>query len=85
LIDQKALSNRSADARWGAATQAQELVLAAQAIESRISALSADTPPAVVRETVTLLRAGAAQMSQLLLELVVLGERLASATSTEGT
>ena len=63
------------DAR-DAALRAQELVLAAKAIESRISALAADTPAAVVEETALLIKAAALQIAAIVHDLIAHGERL---------
>jgi len=72
VVSDPNISRRSAAQEFhGAALQAQDLVLAAQAIEARVSSLSIDVPPAVVRETVSLIRAGSGQMALMLLELMV--------------
>jgi hypothetical protein len=67
----------------GAARRAQDLVLAAQAIESRVSSLSSSASPTTVRETVMLVRASAGQMLGMLLELVAHGERMNLAAAVE--
>lgn len=75
---------RAAQEFQSAAIHAQDMVLAAQAIEARLSSLSIDVPPAVVRETVSLIRAGTGQLALMLLELVARGERLACGLADEG-
>jgi len=78
-------SRRSATQDFqSAALQAQALVLAARAIEARVSSLSVDVPPAVVRETVSLIRAGTGQLALMLLELVASGERIACGLAADG-
>lgn len=60
-----------------AALEAQELVLAARAIESRVSALGPDTPDAVVLETALLIKAAALQIAGIVHALVAHSERMA--------
>jgi hypothetical protein len=60
-----------------AALEAQQLVLAARAIESRVSALSPDTPDAVVLETALLIKAAALQIAGIVHALVAHSERMA--------
>jgi DNA-binding response OmpR family regulator len=52
-----------------AALAAQELLLAARAIEGRVSSLCAEAPASAVRETVQLVRASASQMAIMLMTL----------------
>jgi hypothetical protein len=59
-----------------AALRAQELVLAARAIESRVSALNAGTPESVVEETALLIKAAALQIAGIVHDLIAHGERL---------
>lgn len=61
----------------GAALEAQQLVLAARAIESRVSALGPDTPGAVVVETALLIKAAALQIASIVHALVAHSERMA--------
>ncbi len=59
-----------------AALAAQTLLLAAQAIESRVSTLCAETPDSAVVETAHLVKASAAQMALMLHDLVARSERI---------
>lgn len=60
---------------------AQDLVLAAQAIEARVTALSADAAPTSLQDSVKLIRASAAQMAAMLLGLAARSERLTTRAS----
>ena len=60
-----------------AALQAQDLLLAARAVESRVSALTSDTPAPVVVETAALIKATALQIAALLHGLIAQSERIA--------
>ena len=60
-----------------AALQAQELLLAARAIESRVSSLIGDTPVPVIIETAALIKATALQIAALLHRLIAQSERIA--------
>ena len=60
-----------------AALQAQALLLTARAIESRVSALTPDTPDAVVVETALLIKAAALQVAAIVHGLVAQSERMA--------
>lgn len=59
-----------------AALQAQELLLAVQALDARLSGLTSDAPPQSIREAATLTRAVALQISGLLHGLIAESERM---------
>lgn len=63
------MTRRAHSFRW-AALHAQELVIAARAIEARVSGLNLETPDATVEETIALVRATALHLAGTVHELI---------------